>query len=203
MNLPNSLTFFRISLIPIFVFVFYAPFGWAHRATAVIFALGAVTDLLDGYLARRLGQTSPFGAFLDPVADKLLVAVALVLLVQHDPRPWLAVAAAVIIGREIVISALREWMAELGKRTKVAVSYVGKVKTTAQMVAVILMLYRAPLASFPTYGVGTVLLYVAAFLTLWSMVVYLRSAWPLLRAGLLPGRIETPVTRSASEPRGT
>ena len=203
MNLPNSLTFFRISLIPIFVFVFYAPFGWAHRATAVIFALGAVTDLLDGYLARRLGQTSPFGAFLDPVADKLLVAVALVLLVQHDPRPWLAVAAAVIIGREIVISALREWMAELGKRTKVAVSYVGKVKTTAQMVAVILMLYRAPLGSFPTYEVGTVLLYVAAFLTLWSMVVYLRSAWPLLRAGLLPGRIETPVTRCASEPRGT
>ncbi|MBP7712245.1 MAG: CDP-diacylglycerol--glycerol-3-phosphate 3-phosphatidyltransferase [Gammaproteobacteria bacterium] len=203
MNLPNSLTFFRISLIPIFVLVFYAPLGSAHTATAIIFTLGAVTDLLDGYLARRLGQTSPFGAFLDPVADKLLVAVALVLLVQHDPRPWLAVAAAVIIGREIVISALREWMAELGKRTKVAVSYVGKVKTTAQMVAVILMLYRAPLGSFPTYEVGTVLLYVAAFLTLWSMVVYLRSAWPLLRAGLLPGRIETPVTRSASEPRGT
>ena len=107
MNLPNSLTFFRISLVPIFVFAFYAPFPWAHAATAVIFALGALTDWLDGYLARRLGQTSPFGAFLDPVADKLLVAVALVLLVQHDPRPWLAVAAAVIIGREIVISALR------------------------------------------------------------------------------------------------
>lgn len=202
MNLPNSLTFFRISLIPIFVVVFYAPFDWAHTATAIIFTLGAVTDLLDGYLARRLGQTSPFGAFLDPVADKLLVAVALVLLVQHDPRPWLAVAAAVIIGREIVISALREWMAELGKRTKVAVSYVGKVKTTAQMVAVILMLYRAPLGRFPTYEVGIVLLYVAAFLTLWSMVVYLRSAWPLLRAGLLPGRIETPGMPSASEPPG-
>ena len=203
MNLPNSLTFFRISLIPIFVLVFYAPFGWAHTATAILFTLGAVTDLLDGYLARRLGQTSPFGAFLDPVADKLLVAVALVLLVQHDPRPWLAVAAAVIIGREIVISALREWMAELGKRTKVAVSYVGKVKTTAQMVAIILMLYRDPLGSFPIYEVGMVLLYGAAFLTLWSMVVYLRSAWPLLRAGLLLGRIEPPATRSASEPHGT
>ena len=203
MNLPNSLTFFRISLVPIFVFAFYAPFPWAHAATAVIFALGALTDWLDGYLARRLGQTSPFGAFLDPVADKLLVAVALVLLVQHDPRPWLAVAAAVIIGREIVISALREWMAELGKRTKVAVSYMGKFKTTAQMVAITLVLYRSPLGSFPTCEVGTVLLYAAAFLTLWSMVVYLRSAWPLLRAGLLPGRSETSVTPSASEPRGT
>lgn len=203
MNLPNSLTFFRISLIPVFVAVFYLPFRWAHAATAVIFALGGLTDWLDGYLARRLGQTSAFGAFLDPVADKLLVAVALVLLVQHDPKPWLAVAAAVIIGREIVISGLREWMAELGKRTKVAVSRVGKVKTTAQMLAIFLMLYRDPVGPVPTYGVGIALLYAAAALTLWSMFVYLRSAWPLLRAGLLPGRSETPVTPSGSPRPGT
>ncbi len=203
MNLPNSLTFFRISLIPVFVAVFYLPFRWAHAATAVIFALGGLTDWLDGYLARRLGQTSAFGAFLDPVADKLLVAVALVLLVQHDPRPWLAVAAAVIIGREIVISGLREWMAELGKRAKVAVSRVAKVKTTAQMLAIFLMLYRDPIGPLPTYGVGIALLYAAAALTLWSMFVYLRSAWPLLRAGLLPGRSETSVTPSASPRPGT
>ncbi len=175
MNLPNSLTLFRISLIPIFVAVFYLPVSWAHAATAVLFALGGLTDWLDGYLARRLGQTSAFGAFLDPVADKLLVAVALVLLVQHDPRPWLAVAAAVIIGREIVISGLREWMAELGKRTKVAVSRIGKAKTTAQMLAIFLMLYRDPIGAVPTYGVGIALLYAAALLTLWSMAVYLRS----------------------------
>jgi CDP-diacylglycerol--glycerol-3-phosphate 3-phosphatidyltransferase/cardiolipin synthase len=203
MNLPNSLTFFRISLIPIFVAVFYLPVTWAHAATAVLFALGGLTDWLDGYLARRLGQTSAFGAFLDPVADKLLVAVALVLLVQHDPRPWLAVAAAVIIGREIVISGLREWMAELGKRTKVAVSRVGKAKTTAQMVAIFLMLYRDPIGAVPTYGIGIALLYAAALLTLWSMAVYLRSAWPLLRVDLLPNRSEKPVTPSAARPPGT
>ncbi|MCU0934595.1 MAG: CDP-diacylglycerol--glycerol-3-phosphate 3-phosphatidyltransferase [Gammaproteobacteria bacterium] len=203
MNLPNSLTLFRISLIPIFVAVFYLPVSWAHAATAVLFALGGLTDWLDGYLARRLGQTSAFGAFLDPVADKLLVAVALVLLVQHDPRPWLAVAAAVIIGREIVISGLREWMAELGKRTKVAVSRIGKAKTTAQMLAIFLMLYRDPIGAVPTYGVGIALLYAAALLTLWSMAVYLRSAWPLLRADLLPGRSEKPVTSSAAPPNGT
>jgi CDP-diacylglycerol--glycerol-3-phosphate 3-phosphatidyltransferase/cardiolipin synthase len=203
MNLPNSLTVFRISLIPIFVAVFYLPISWAHAATAVLFALGGLTDWLDGYLARRLGQTSAFGAFLDPVADKLLVAVALVLLVQHDPRPWLAVAAAVIIGREIVISGLREWMAELGKRTKVAVSRVGKAKTTAQMVAIFLMLYRDPIGAVPTYGIGIALLYAAALLTLWSMAVYLRSAWPLLRVDLLPNRSEKPVTPSAARPPGT
>jgi CDP-diacylglycerol--glycerol-3-phosphate 3-phosphatidyltransferase/cardiolipin synthase len=193
MNLPNSLTFLRISLIPIFVGVFYLPFAWTHAATAIIFALGGATDWLDGYLARRLGQTSAFGAFLDPVADKLMVAVALVLLVQRDPRPWVAVPAAVIIGREIVISALREWMAELGKRTKVAVSYIGKVKTTAQILALVLMLYRDSIGVFPTYVTGYVLLCLAAVLTLWSMIVYLRSAWPLLRAGLWPGHSATGV----------
>ena len=179
MNLPNSLTFFRISLIPVFVFVFYAPFGWTHTATAVIFALGAVTDLLDGYLARRLGQTSPFGAFLDPVADKLLVAVALVLLVQHDPRPWLAVAAAVIIGREIVISALREWMAELGKRSSVAVGWMGKWKTTIQMVALTGLIWEA---NIWMVWAAYVLLYIAVVLTFSSMMQYLRAAWGDLTA---------------------
>jgi len=203
MNLPNSLTFLRISLIPIFVGVFYLPFRWTHAATAILFALGGATDWLDGYLARRLGQTSAFGAFLDPVADKLMVAVALVLLVQRDPRPWLAIPAAVIIGREIVISALREWMAELGKRTRVAVSYVGKVKTSAQMLALVLMLYQDSIGVFPTYKAGFLLLYLAAVLTLWSMVVYLRSAWPLLRAGLWPGHTATAVTGPDRPPSAT
>jgi CDP-diacylglycerol--glycerol-3-phosphate 3-phosphatidyltransferase/cardiolipin synthase len=201
MNLPNSITFSRISLIPVFVGVFYAPVAWSHTATAVLFGLAGVTDWLDGYLARRLGQTSAFGAFLDPVADKLMVAVALVLLVQRDPRPWLAVPAAVIIGREIAISALREWMAEIGRRTRVAVGYVGKVKTTAQMLAIVLMLYHEPVAGLPTYLIGFVLLYVAAILTLWSMVLYLRSAWPLLRGGLIPGPVSGLPTASLSPGR--
>ena len=132
--------------------------------------MAALTDWLDGYLARRLGQTSAFGAFLDPVADKLMVAAALVLLVQAIPTPLMAVAAAIIIGREIAISALREWMAQLGKHARVAVSTVGKIKTTAQMVAVLLLLYREPLWFFPTLEVGMGLLVVAAALTLWSML---------------------------------
>jgi len=200
MNLPNSITFFRISLIPIFVAVFYLPFSWSHALTAVLFALAGASDWLDGYLARRLGQTSAFGAFLDPVADKLMVAVALVLLVERDPRPSLAIPAAVIIGREIAISALREWMAELGKRTRVAVSYVGKVKTTAQMLALVLMLYHEPLLGLPTYPLGFGLLYVAALLTLWSMIVYLRSAWPLLQVGFQPARSVIRGDGSPSEP---
>jgi len=177
MNLPNILTLVRIGLIPILVIVFYLPIHWAGEASAAVFTLGAVTDWLDGYFARKLGQTSPFGAFLDPVADKLMVAVALVLVVQASPSPWLAVPAAVIIGREITISALREWMAEIGKRARVAVSYIGKVKTVAQMVAVILLLYHDPIWLVPTATIGMVLLYIAAALTLWSMGVYLRAAW--------------------------
>nr|MDQ3958755.1 CDP-diacylglycerol--glycerol-3-phosphate 3-phosphatidyltransferase [Pseudomonadota bacterium] len=129
MNIPNTLTLVRIALIPIFVIVFYLPIKWSHVATAVIFALAALTDWLDGYLARRLGQTSALGAFLDPVADKLMVAVVLVFLLQQNPSPWLALPAAIIIGREITISALREWMAELGVRARVAVSSLGKIKT--------------------------------------------------------------------------
>lgn len=182
MNLPNILTFVRIGLIPVFVLAFYLPFSGAHALSAAIFALAAFTDMLDGYLARRLGQVSALGTFLDPVADKLMVAVALVLLVQADPTPWLAIPAAVIIGREITISALREWMAEIGQRTSVAVSLMGKFKTSAQMLALLFLLYREPAAHLPVYTTGLVLLYLAAGLTLWSMVVYLRAAWRSLRA---------------------
>jgi len=181
MNIPNTLTVMRLALIPIFVAVFCLPFNSSHILTAFIFALAALTDWLDGYLARRLGQTSGLGAFLDPVADKLMVAIVLVFLLQQDPTIWLALPAAVIIGREITVSALREWMAGLGSRTKVAVSYLGKLKTTAQMVALVLLLYRDPVWDIPVYTIGFILLYVAAGLTLWSMGEYLWLAWPELR----------------------
>jgi len=148
----------------------------------VIFALAAVTDWLDGWLARRLEQTSAFGAFLDPVADKLMVAVALVALVTENPSAFFALPAAVIIGREIAVSALREWMAELGKRATVAVNVIGKFKTGAQMIAIILLVYGAPLLGLPTVALGMLLLYAAAGLTLWSMIVYLRAAWVVLVA---------------------
>ncbi len=179
-TVPNWLTFLRIALIPVLVLVFYLPFPWTHVATTAVFGLAALTDWFDGYLARRLGQSSPFGAFLDPVADKLIVAVALVMLVQANPHWWFVIPAAVIVGREIAISALREWMAEFGERAQVAVSVIGKIKTTVQMVALLLLLYREPLGPLPTREIGFVLLYLAAILTLWSMVIYLRAAWPLL-----------------------
>lgn len=179
-NIPNILTLLRIILIPVLVVVFYMPGPWSYQLSALIFGLAAITDWLDGYLARRLKQTSLFGAFLDPVADKLMVAVALVVLVQDNPSELFAVPAAIIIGREIVISALREWMAEIGARTRVAVSIVGKVKTTLQMIAILLLLYRMPVGEFPTHTVGVILLYIAAILTIWSMFVYLKAAWPIL-----------------------
>ncbi len=182
MNIPNSLTLLRIALIPLFVGLFYLPYAWANAATAAIFGLAALTDLLDGYLARRLHQTSALGAFLDPVADKLMVTVALVLLVQAHPFWWMALPAIIIICREITISALREWMAELGQRTQVAVATIGKVKTTMQILALLLLLYHDSVSFFPTYEVGVTLLYLAAFLTLWSMVVYLHAAIPFLLA---------------------
>lgn len=181
LNVPNTLTLLRIALIPIFVLVFYLPVPWSNLAACVVFAVAALTDLLDGYLARKLGQMSRLGAFLDPVADKLMVAVALVLLVQQDPTPWLALPAAVIIGREIAVSALREWMAELGARSRVSVTIYGKVKTIAQMAALLLLIYRDQSTSVPVYAAGLVLLYIAAGLTLWSMFQYLVSAWPRLR----------------------
>jgi CDP-diacylglycerol--glycerol-3-phosphate 3-phosphatidyltransferase len=176
LNIPTLITWLRIALIPLIVVVFYLPVSWAGPASAGIFALAGITDWLDGYLARKLGQTSRFGAFLDPVADKLMVAAALVLLVDQMGGVLLAAAAIVIIGREIAISALREWMAEIGQRGRVAVSNLGKLKTTAQMVAIFLLLYHQPLFGVPVVGVGLILLYVAAALTLWSMIQYLMGA---------------------------
>ena len=179
-NIPNMLTVIRILLIPVFVGIYYLPLAWANLACALVFSAAAITDWLDGYLARRWGQVSALGAFLDPVADKLMVAVALILLVQTNPTPALAVPAAIIICREITVSALREWMAELGARARVAVSMIGKFKTAAQMVAIVLLLYRQDLLGIPIMASGFVLLYIAAVLTLWSMFVYLRAAWPNL-----------------------
>lgn len=178
-SLPNVLTLMRIVLIPVFVLVFYLPFQWANGVAAFIFALACFTDWLDGYLARRLQQMSTFGAFLDPVADKLLVATSLLLLVGARDLNYITIPAIVIVGREIVISALREWMAEIGSRASVTVSNVGKVKTFLQMLALFLLLAFRPEASW--WGVlGFILLYVAAILTIWSMVVYLLIAWPQL-----------------------
>ena len=181
MNIPNQLTLLRIILIPVFVLVFYLPFEWNNLVACVIFVLAAVTDILDGYLARKLNQTSSLGAFLDPVADKLMVAVALVLLVQQNPNLYLALAAAVIIGREITVSALREWMAEIGARKKVAVSALGKIKTIAQMVALGFLIFEKSVLGLPVYQIGLVLLYIAAFLTIISMFQYILAAWPELK----------------------
>lgn len=179
-NLPNVLTMLRIVAIPLIVALYYLPYHWSDQAAGVLFAAAAVTDSLDGYFARRMGLTTSLGAFLDPVADKLIVTVALVLLVSKDPRPLVVLMACVIIGREIAVSALREWMAELGQRTKVAVSQLGKYKTILQLVGLSLMLYRYDLFGLPIYKMGLVLSVLAAVLTLWSMVAYLRSAWPTL-----------------------
>lgn len=182
LNIPNLLTWLRIVLIPVFVAMFYLPQGWltpheVNYAATLIFAVAAVTDWLDGYLARALNQTSAFGAFLDPVADKLMVAAALVLLVKLQRVD--AGIAFIIIGREIAISALREWMAGLGKSKNVAVSYVGKLKTTAQMAAILLLLYHDPIGHvIDSQMLGSYLIDIAAFLTLWSMVYYLKKAWP-------------------------
>lgn len=177
MKIPNIITLLRISIIPVFVLVFYLPFRGNHIVAAIIFLLAAASDWLDGYLARSLHQVSKLGAFLDPVADKLIVAVALVLIVGEKDLPYLAIPAAVIVGREIVISALREWMAEVGKRASVAVSFIGKLKTTIQMAALVALLAYKPGAWVWLGVLGYCLLYVAAILTLWSMVMYLRAAW--------------------------
>tara|TARA_R110000868_G_scaffold6539_3_gene36883 strand:- start:266 stop:835 length:570 start_codon:yes stop_codon:yes gene_type:complete len=180
MNIPNILTLTRVGLIPIFILLFYMPYHWSYVAAALIFTLAAVTDWLDGYLARKLQQSTPFGAFLDPVADKLMVVIALVLLVQHHANFWVTAPAAIIIGRELVISALREWMAEMGARAHVAVSQLGKYKTALQMVALVVLLANPPLITYWVV-IGYVLLAMSAVLTLWSMIVYLKAAWPHLR----------------------
>lgn len=185
---PNLLTWTRIVLIPVFIAIFYLPDVWLspvakNSCAAALFLVGAITDWLDGWLARSLNQTSAFGAFLDPVADKLMVSAALIVLVSLNRVD--VVVAVVIIGREITISALREWMAKIGQSRSVAVSFVGKLKTAFQMVAILLLLlFHDPLfGSIPVAMIGTLLIYAAAFLTLWSMVFYLRRALPIARAG--------------------
>jgi CDP-diacylglycerol--glycerol-3-phosphate 3-phosphatidyltransferase len=196
LNLPTVLTLIRIALIPLFVVVFFLPFWWARPAAAIIFSLAGITDWLDGYYARKLGLTSSFGAFLDPVADKLMVAVALVLIVQTDHRLIISLSAAVIIGREIAISGLREWMAELGRRHHVAVTGVAKLKTIFQITALIMMIFKLDLWILPMYPLGSVLLVLAAALTLWSMFIYLKAAWESLEdmereaAGNGPGPLD-------------
>jgi len=208
-NLPNTLTWLRIFAIPLVIVLFYLPFKWADPAAGLLFALAGITDSLDGYLARRMGQTSRLGAFLDPVADKLIVAVALVLLLSKDMpmiivpglegldggratlrpetvRVILVLSAIVIIGREIAISALREWMAEIGQRAKVKVSELAKYKTILQITGLSCMLFRWDLPIFPgftipVFEIGLVLTVIAAFLTLISAISYLRAAWPDLR----------------------
>ncbi|MFC3551796.1 CDP-diacylglycerol--glycerol-3-phosphate 3-phosphatidyltransferase [Lysobacter cavernae] len=181
LTVPTMLTLLRIVMIPVLVLVFYLPFKWTNVAAAVIFAFASITDWLDGWIARRYDQFSAFGAFLDPVADKLMVAVALLLTVQKHPTVWMALWAAVIIGREIAVSALREWMAELGQRAKVKVATIGKIKTIVQMVALVCLLYQERLLGLPIFVIGEWLLAAAALLTLWSGLAYLRAAWPVLR----------------------
>lgn len=183
LNIPILLTWLRILLIPLMICIYYVPESWLFGvgrdlAAMLVFVVAALTDWLDGYLARRWNETSAFGAFLDPVADKLVVATALIMLVQFGRLD--AAIAAIIIGREITISALREWMAQLGAQKSVAVSMVGKVKTAAQMVAISLLLYHQPIGRIDVHYFGTWLIYIAAVLTLWSMVYYLRMAWPHL-----------------------
>ena len=180
-NLPNTLTWLRIVMIPGVVILYYLPFWWAHPAAGVGFALAGITDSLDGYFARKLGLTSRLGAFLDPVADKLIVAAALVLIVSGDSRWFVVIMAIVIIGREIAVSALREWMAEIGARGRIKVSQLAKYKTIMQITGLSMMLFHHPLLGIAIYKLGVVLTAIAAVLTLWSMILYLRLAWPELR----------------------
>lgn len=187
LNAPNLLTLARIIFVPVVVVFYYLPTPNAHVIVTCVFVAAAITDWLDGYLARKLRQGSPFGAFLDPVADKLIVAAALIILVS-DPavldvvysRVLFAVATIVIIGREIAISSLREWMAGIGRRSSVAVNFLGKLKTVLQMTAISMLLFREDLWNLPILKIGEVLLYIASALTVWSMVGYLRAAWPAL-----------------------
>ncbi len=181
LNIPNALTWLRILMIPAIIVLFYLPYGWADPAACAAFALAGITDSLDGYYARKLGQTSRLGAFLDPVADKLIVAAALVLIVSKDPRWFVVIVAIVIIGREIAVSALREWMAEIGASGRIKVSVWGKYKTIMQIVGLSLLLFRRDFWGIPIYRLGLVLTGVAVVLTLWSMILYLRLAWPELR----------------------
>ena len=186
---PNLLTLFRMALIPVVVVLYFMPIAGVY--VTAVFLLAGLTDWLDGYLARRLEQTSQFGEFLDPVADKLVVAAVLVLLVSDGDvlargvsQKLFIVAVVVIIGREIAVSALREWVAQSGARAGMAVSTLGKVKTTVQIIAIALLLYSQDLVGFPTLLVGDLMLYVASALTIWSMAGYLKSAWPAISSGV-------------------
>ena len=179
-TLPTAITLFRIALIPLFVLVYYLPFSWANVASTALFAFASITDWFDGYLARSMQQESSFGAFLDPVADKLMVVVVIVLLVEAHPSIFVSLPSVIIVAREISISALREWMAQLGSTATVRVSWIGKSKTMLQMVALGFMIYAEPLWNLPIFQIGLVIFYVAAFLTIASMVNYLRAAWPVI-----------------------
>jgi CDP-diacylglycerol--glycerol-3-phosphate 3-phosphatidyltransferase/cardiolipin synthase len=182
LNLANILTLLRIAAIPVVVICFYSPLDYARPIAAVLFGLAAITDLIDGWVARRYGQTSRFGEFLDPVADKLMVAIILVMLVQAQSSWFEDVIAMIIIGREITISALREWMATIGERANVKVDITGKIKTTLQMFGIAFMVWKVPLFGVDIYALGFVLLVLAAIMTIWSMIVYLRAAWPFIMA---------------------
>jgi CDP-diacylglycerol--glycerol-3-phosphate 3-phosphatidyltransferase len=173
LTIPNILTLLRLVLIPVFVIAFYLPYSWSDLVAAMIFLFAGATDWLDGYLARKLNQTSRFGAFLDPVADKVMVAAALLLITEDYASIWVTIPAMTMIGREIIVSALREWMAELGKRSSVAVSWVGKVKTVSQMTSLWLLIWQ-----YNDWMVwaGFAALYVATILTYWSMFQYLAAA---------------------------
>jgi CDP-diacylglycerol--glycerol-3-phosphate 3-phosphatidyltransferase len=179
-NFAILLTLFRIAAIPLVVILFYSALEHARPVAAILFGIAAVTDILDGWVARRFGQTSRFGEFLDPVADKLMVAIVLVMLVQDNPAWFVDIIAMVIIGREITISALREWMATIGERANVKVTMAGKIKTVLQMFGIGFMVYQNEFLGFDIYGIGFVLLVAAAIMTIWSMFVYLRAAWPYI-----------------------
>jgi CDP-diacylglycerol---glycerol-3-phosphate 3-phosphatidyltransferase len=196
-NLPTWLTLFRVALLPVMVLVFYLPFHGHNFTAAIVFTLAAITDWLDGYLARRLNLTSKFGAFLDPVADKLMVAVTLFMLVETHRGGWpgvvMAITSAIIVGREISISALREWMAEIGMRATVRVAFLGKLKTAMQIVALIVLIlqHEKDAEALRLYHIGEGLLVIAGILTIWSGLYYLRAAWPALHGDdpvLTPGQ---------------
>jgi CDP-diacylglycerol--glycerol-3-phosphate 3-phosphatidyltransferase len=179
-NLAILLTLFRIAAIPIVVVLFYSPLEHARPIAAILFGVAAITDFLDGWVARRFDQISKFGEFLDPVADKLMVAIVLVMLVQDDPLWYVDIIAMIIIGREITISALREWMATIGERANVKVTMAGKIKTVLQMFGIGFMVYENQFLGFDIYGMGFVMLMAAAGMTIWSMFVYLQAAWPFI-----------------------
>ena len=182
LNLAILLTLFRIAAIPAVVICFYSPLPNARPIAAILFGIAAITDFIDGWVARRFGQHSRFGEFLDPVADKLMVAIVLVMLVQAQSHWFEDIIAMIIIGREITISALREWMATIGERANVKVSFAGKLKTTLQMFGIAFMVYQNDLFGIPIYTVGFVLLVAAAVMTIWSMFFYLKAAWPSIMA---------------------